>query len=224
MAHREQEDAMPKGLLLVAFDSSPAQLDEFNDWYDLEHVPERQRVAGFGACDRWVSVADPRHAVASYELDSLAVLQSPAYRAIAGDNLSPWSKRVTAIAQRLLRFDGEQILPGDLAGPAGAGGLLVNAMNVEAAHEPEFNEWYDHEHIPALAAVAGVLCARRFRDPQGTHRYLALYHLQAPEVAMGEAWKAAAQSTWTDRLRPHFRNHLRILTRRYVRAGEQARG
>lgn len=208
---------MAKGLLLVAFDSTNAQQDEFNDWYDLEHVPERQRVPGFGTCERWVSVANPKHAVASYELDSLAVLQSEPYRAIAYENLSPWSKRMTRIAQRLLRFDGEQTLPGDQAGPIGAGGLLVNAMNVDPAHEAEFNEWYDHEHIPLLSKVPGTLCARRFRDPKGTHRYLALYHLQNAEVPTTDAWKQAANTPWTDRLRPHFRDHLRILTRRYVR-------
>ena len=36
-------------------------------------------------------------------------------------------------------------------------------MNIAPEHEAEFNEWYDKEHIPALAAVPGVLCARRFR-------------------------------------------------------------
>jgi hypothetical protein len=44
-----------------------------------------------------------------------------------------------------------------------------------------------------------------------------LYHLKEPEVAMSEAWKTAASSPWTDRLRPNFHNHLRILSRRYVR-------
>jgi hypothetical protein len=209
---------MARGLLLVAFDSSDAQQDEFNDWYDLEHVPERQRVSGFGTCERWISVANPKHAVASYELDSPAVLQSAPYRAIAHENLSPWSKRMTRIVRRLLRFDGEQITPGDLEGPVGAGGLLVNAMNVDPAREAEFNEWYDHEHIPMLGAIPGVRCARRFRDPKGTHRYLALYHLDAPEVTMGDAWKTAAATPWTERLRPAFRDHLRILTRRYARA------
>ncbi len=34
---------------------------------------------------------------------------------------------------------------------------------------------------------------------------------------MGADWKNAASSQWTDRLRPHFKNHLRILSRRYVR-------
>ncbi len=71
---------MAKGILLVAFDYTKAQADEFHDWYDLEHIPERQRVPGFGTCERWISVANPKHAVASYELDSLAVLRSAPYK------------------------------------------------------------------------------------------------------------------------------------------------
>ena len=210
---------MAKGLLLVAFDFSTAHEDEFHDWYDLEHVPERQRVPGFGLCERWISVANPKHAVACYDLDSLAVLASEPYKAIAFENLSVWSKRVGPMCQRLIRFDGDQTLPGNADSPAGAGGMLVNAMNVAPEHEAEFNEWYDNEHIPALAAVPGVLSARRFRDPKGTHRHLALYHLKSAEVATGAEWKAAAASPWTERLRIHFRDHLRILTRRYVRGG-----
>jgi hypothetical protein len=208
---------MAKGILLVAFDYTKAQADEFNDWYDLEHIPERQRVPGFGTCERWASVANPKHVVASYELDGLGVLQSPAYKAIAHENLSVWSKRIGKIARRLLRHDGEQTLPGDLVAPAGAGGLLVNAMNVDPAHEHEFNEWYDTEHIPALSAVPGTICARRYKDLTGTHRYLALYHLESAEVPLTEAWKQGAGTPWSARMRPHFRDHLRILTKRYVR-------
>jgi hypothetical protein len=215
---RTEEARMAKGILLVGFDFSTAHEDEFHDWYDLEHVPERQRVPGFGACDRWIGATNPKHAVASYELDSLDVLQSAPYRAISGANLSVWSKRVTAMCKRLIRFDGTQILPGDQAAPAGAGGLLVNAMNVDPAHEAEFNEWYDHEHIPALTAVPGTLSARRFRDTAGSHRYLALYHLASPDVPLTAAWKQAAGTPWTERLRPHFRDHLRIVARHYVRA------
>ena len=66
--------------------------------------------------------------------------------------------------------------------------------------------------------MPGTLCARRFRDNKGTHRYLALYHLASPDVVLTPEWKQAANSAWTDRLRPHFRDHLRIVARHYVRA------
>ncbi len=51
---------MAKGLLLVAFDYTNAHEDEFHDWYDTEHVPERERLPGFGTSERWISVANSR--------------------------------------------------------------------------------------------------------------------------------------------------------------------
>ena len=210
---------MAKGILIAAMNIAHAAEDEFHDWYDTEHVPERERVPGFLLCRRWLGAADPKISVATYDLDTIGVLQSPAYQAIAGENLSPWSKRVTGRVERLMRFEGEQILPGDRLPPAEAGGLLLNAMNIEPAFEAEFNEWYDKEHIPALASVPGALCARRFRATAGNRKYVALYHLASPEVQATPEWKSAADSEWTRRLRPHFRDHLRLVCRRYVRGG-----
>ena len=148
---------MAQGQLIAAFDFSNVAADEFNDWYDLEHIPERQRVPGFRSLERWIGADNPRQSVAIYDLDTIAVLQSPAYRAIGGENLSPWSKRVTAKCQRLLRFEGEQILPGDALAPANAGGLLLVGMTPAPQFETEFNAWYDTEHVPALSRVPGVL-------------------------------------------------------------------
>jgi hypothetical protein len=32
---------MAKGILIAAIDFSAVPADEFNDWYDTEHIPER---------------------------------------------------------------------------------------------------------------------------------------------------------------------------------------
>jgi hypothetical protein len=208
---------MPKGLLFASFDFSTAHEDEFHDWYDLEHLPERQRVPGFLTCERWISDENPKIAVATYDLESLSVLSSPAYRAIGGENLSVWSKRVTAMCRRIMRYEGEQVLPGDAVAPAGAGGLLVASMNVDSDAEPEFNEWYNAEHLPQLAAVPGVLCARRYRG-SGERKYLALYHLTGPDVSRSAAWQKAVETPWTHRMRPRFRDLLVLRCKRYVRA------
>jgi hypothetical protein len=92
-------------------------------------------------------------------------------------------------------------------------------MNVDPAAEHEFNEWYNTEHLPQLAAVPGVLCARRFSSQEADRerQYLAMYHLTNPDVSNSDAWKKAAGTPWTERLRPHFRDLLRIGCRRYVR-------
>ena len=206
---------MAKGTLIAAMKIGRAAADEFHDWYDTEHLPERQRIPGFLVCQRWMGTADGIVSVATYDLETVGVLKRPAYLAIAGENLSPWSKRITARVERLMRFEGDQILPGDELPPEKAGGLLLNAMNIAPEFEAEFNEWYDKEHIPALRAVPGVLSARRFRGTSGNRKYVALYHLATPEVQESDEWKKARTSDWTSRLQPHFRDHLRLVCRRY---------
>jgi hypothetical protein len=211
---------MAKGLLFASFDFSTAYEDEFHDWYDNEHVPERLRVPGILNAERWIGAENPKFAVATYDLETLSVLQSAAYKAVGGANGSPWTKRVTSKAKRIMRFVGDQLVPGDAAAPSGAGGLLVASMNVDPAAESEFNEWYNHEHLPQLGAVPGVLSARRFRAGEADveRKYLALYHMTGPDVASSEAWQKAANTPWTARMRPHFRDMLVLRCKRYVRA------
>jgi len=158
-------------------------------------VVDPGRVPGFLTLQRWIGAENPRQSVATYDLDNLAVLQSPGYRAIGGENLSPWSKRVTSKVERLLRYEGEQILPGDATAPANAGGLLLVGMTPGPEVETAFNAWYDTEHIPALARVPGVLCARRYRTSSGNPKYVALYHLASPGVIDTPEWKEASGST-----------------------------
>jgi hypothetical protein len=221
---------MARGLLVAGFDSSPVKEDEFNDWYDTEHVPERRAVKGFLSCERWLGADNPKIAIATYDLESIDVLKSDAYRAIGGENLSPWSKRVVGKAKRLCRFEAEEITksePGsdpnrEKPGADPAGGLLLFAMNVSPEAEADFNAWYDEEHIPRLSAVPGCLSARRFRivtaASEGAHRYLALYRLTSPEVCASKPWEEAAVTPWTVKMRPHTRDRMRIPLRRYVRA------
>jgi hypothetical protein len=210
---------MAKGLLFMAFDFQTAHEDEFHDWYDREHVPERLRVPGFLNAERWIDEANPKVHVATYDLDSAAVLASPPYQAVGGDNQTVWTKRVTGMCRRIMRYEGEQLLPGDLAAPAGAAALLVASMNIDQDAEAEFTAWYNTEHLPQLAAVPGVLAARRFRatDTASERRYLALYHLRDAVVSRSDAWAEAANTQWTERMRPHFRDMLVLRMNRYQR-------
>lgn len=87
-----------KGLLLVLVDPAPTLEEELNDWYDLEHLPERAALPGVETAQRFTSVGDgPRYA-AIYDLTDLNVLQSEGYLAVSGANFSPWTIRVTSRA------------------------------------------------------------------------------------------------------------------------------
>ena len=144
---------------------------------------------GFINAQRWVGADDPLVSIATYDLESLDVLKTPAYTAIAGANLSPWSRRVIGMVERICRFEAEQLFPGQLAAPADAAGMMMFAMNVAPEAEADFNAWYDQEHVPRLAAVPGCLTARRFRTHGGTHKYVAIYHLESPAVCSSrEEW------------------------------------
>src|SRR5579875_1599089 len=64
-----REERMAKGILIAAMDFTAAPEDEFHDWYDLEHVPERLRVPGFLNAERWIGIDNPKVRVAP--LDSM---------------------------------------------------------------------------------------------------------------------------------------------------------
>ena len=101
------------GFLLVLM-QPPANIEEeFNAWYDSEHVPERLAVPGVLTAIRFASVsaATPKY-LAMYDLKSESVLESEAYRRVAGANSSPWTKRVTG-KTRVYRSVGSQIYPGN---------------------------------------------------------------------------------------------------------------
>jgi len=102
-----------KGFLLVLM-QPPANIEEeFNAWYDTEHVPERLAVPGVLTALRFcsVSAATPKY-LAMYDLESESVLESEAYKRVAGDNSSPWTRRVTG-KTKVYRSVGNQIYPGN---------------------------------------------------------------------------------------------------------------
>ena len=210
---------MAKGILIAAMNFSAVAEDEFHDWYDTEHVPERLAVPGFLNAERWIGSSNPKQSLALYDLNNVGVLHSAPYQAVGGANGSPWTKRVTSRTKSIIRLEGEQVRPGDKLAPVGdAQALLFISMNVAPEHDAEFNDWYNQEHLDALGAVPGVLCARRYRGGGAVQRYCAMYHFANPDVPNSASWKTAANTPWTEKMRPHFRDYIRLDCRRYTRA------
>ncbi|MGO3986532.1 hypothetical protein ABI582_19385 [Pseudomonas sp. SAS7] len=89
--------------------------------------------------------------------------------------------------------------------------ILFVASDIDAEYELEFNRWYDEEHLPDRAAMAGVIKASRFKSPSDSPKYLALYWAEGisafdcPEYA--HAFKY--QSVWSRRILPLMRNPTR---------------
>ena len=102
-----------KGMLLVLM-QPPAHLEEeYNDWYDTEHLADRLSAPGFETGQRYVSTGGgPRTYIAVYDLADVHVLETPEYRKLSGDSFTPWTKR---LMRRIRRYRAltEQVFPGD---------------------------------------------------------------------------------------------------------------
>jgi hypothetical protein len=81
-----------KGMLITAMDVDPADEQDFNLWYDREHVAERVALDGFLEARRWIAMdARPKY-FSTYSTAAFEDLDSPAYaKALA--NQTEWSRR-----------------------------------------------------------------------------------------------------------------------------------
>src|SRR6185369_6977967 len=101
--------AAAKGFLLVTMEPPPTLEEEFNDWYDTEHVPGRLGIAGFETGLRFVCLSGWPKYLSFYDLTTIAVLESEAYKAAAWGGFSPWTKRMLAKVRGQYRASGDQI-------------------------------------------------------------------------------------------------------------------
>lgn len=115
----------PKGFLLVTMDPPPTIEDEFNDWYDTEHIPDRASIQGFESARRFVCVSGWPKYLAFYDLTEIGVLESPTYRATAWGKFSPWTKRVMAKVRGQYRGSGNQVYPGNRGTSASMARLVL---------------------------------------------------------------------------------------------------
>nr|WP_312990232.1 hypothetical protein [Comamonas koreensis] len=84
-------------------------------------------------------------------------------------------------------------------------------MDPEAGWQDELFAWYDQEHLPGLAAVAGTAQAFRYLNLDHGPLSLACYDLVDAEVMGCPAWLAVRGTPWSARVRPHFINTRRTM-------------
>lgn len=201
---------MAKGIVLEIANHAGLRADEVDAWYRTEQLPRRAATPGVLSAERFVGIEDASVSIAVYDLADIAVAAAADFRAAPSET----GRRIAQQSESVAVFEGPQTLPGDAPSPRGAAGLLVNGMSAAPEGEADFNRWYDEEHIPALSAVPGCILARRFVTSNGCRqKYLALYHLESPDVVKTAAWAKAVETPWTLRVRPHMRDRLRIVCR-----------
>lgn len=195
--------------LMMGMMEPPPELEgEFHDWYDLEHLPSRARIPGFLSAHRLVCVEGwPRYA-AMYDLDSLEVLDTPAYQAVSGNNTSPWSRRMGPMVHGYFRTLGVQAYPGDaLIGDKGpCARVLVLRFNTPS--EPAIPQI-----LTGLRALfedrAETVQLRLFRSELGGLYYIGVVELRRPvDVASLDTAQFSTAAKYLDLINvylPYFR-------------------
>lgn len=159
------------GLLLTMTETPPEIEAEFNHWYDTEHLPERLAIPGFISARRWQADLPPGRGkyLATYELESAAVLESPAYLARFRDSPTPWTERMLGSCTVFRRWACEQVSPGNAAPDPAAKALLLACGEAPTQRMP---------------APEKALSARHFLASSGSPRSVGLYELAHDDIAL----------------------------------------
>ncbi len=171
------------GLLLATMEPPPAIEEEFQDWYDTEHFPERRDCEGFLTAGRYICLDGWPKYLALYDLADTTVLQGEAYAAIAVRRYSPWTHRIMAKVWGQYRADARQVYPGQAkmgdngpaarvvlwrfrAAPESAQGAIVAGLQALYGDQPETAQF------------------RLFfaQQPDGTSDFIALVELRTPRI------------------------------------------
>ncbi len=109
--------------------------------------------------------------------------------------------------------------------PLAGKGMLITSMDVDPAHEPEFNVWYDREHLAERVGIEGFLEARRWVAERAAPKYFCTYSTASFEALSSPAYQRALanQTDWSKKNIARFRNMIRAVGRITVSRG-QGRG
>lgn len=102
------------------------------------------------------------------------------------------------------------------------GGVLAVWTDVDPAHEADFNEWYDREHLAERCFIPGFRSARRYAAVSGKPKYFAWYQTETVDALTGAAYRERLghPTSWSERIMPQFRNTQRSVNRVRLRFGE----
>ena len=206
------------GLITVRLHPTPAYDDEFNDWYNLEHLPQVTALPGFMRARRYCcDSADIRY-LAWYETTDESVEAGTHFQNLVTAPTA-WSMRMRKIyGDNRERMNFKLMCEvGDAPAPDAPWMYIVHT-DIPDHIVDEYNAWYDKEHLPRCVGIPGVLRARRYMSAactagQAGPRYLTAYELTGADVWESPAAQLARKTPWTEKMRALFSNTRRALYR-----------
>ncbi|MDA0264387.1 MAG: hypothetical protein O3A93_08875 [Chloroflexi bacterium] len=178
--------------LMIVWADVPAELeDEFNHWYQEEHLQELLSVPGILNAARYEATkSGPKH-MAVYELESVDVVNTDAFK---NRPRTEWGKRVspsvigTTVINNVYDMIHPTSLSSDIAGSDMAPALQIGRMAVPAENDAEWNEWYSGVYVPNYEKAPGVIRGRRWRAVKGEPEYATVYEFENENVSETPEW------------------------------------
>jgi hypothetical protein len=130
----------------------------------------------------------------------------------ARKNPTPWTQKVTSGLNTNIRNEYQLVKTVGQPPATPAPYLLMVCLETDDEHDAELQRWYDEEHLAALQSVPGCHSAQRYRGTDvaaGFPKNLAIYELDSPEIRTSDAWRKAADTPWTLKMRTLFRDNRR---------------
>jgi len=178
---------MQSGLLLVLSHVDRPLENEFNRWYEQEHIPERMQLQGFVRAQRFKKPDEgaPQY-LALYDLENTHVLDEPAYHHLRGSGRTAWATGILARIPCLLRWEMnlESAMLRD--GLPDASAVFLMLVTVQPSNYSAFKQWFSRDYLPVMKDCPEMADIRWYSDRHHDNTVAIIHYLQNPDT-----WKNA---------------------------------
>jgi hypothetical protein len=202
--------ASAKALMTAWTHVPPEREEEFNAWYDSEHLPEIVALPGFLLGRRYACEGAKPKYLAWYDAADETVEPGPHLKKYIADS-APSMQRIAAFLQHRERMNFRLMRDVGARPQRDTPWLYIVHTDIPDHIVDEYNEWYDKEHLPRLVTVPGVVRARRYTAVSGNPRYLTAYELTDKDAFESPAGLKARKTPWTEKMRSLFQNTRRSM-------------
>ena len=186
-------DKKGPAMFMVMVDVPADKEEEFNHWYNEEHLAELLAVPGVLSAARYEAIrSGPKH-LAFYELENADVVCSEAF---TSRPTTEWGKRIgprvigTNFSNNVYEMIHPEALSSDIAQSDMAPALQIGRMAIPAEHEDEWNRWYSGVYVPNYEKVPGCIRGRRWRAVRGEPKYAVVYEFDNERISDSPEWAA----------------------------------